>query len=147
MFIIDREVNSLKIAKKFEKRGWGLLSMLDQNQYKGLEQCYQKLQEDKELFQEAQEFLEQIMEYYGKEVFKMYTVENWYEDHPPGKLPKFVFPWEAEYHQQELDKAKKETEEAKAKAEKEAREAEKQYQINLLQTEVANLETQIANYE
>ena len=37
VFIIDREVNSLKIAHEFEDREWGLLSMLDQNQYQGLE--------------------------------------------------------------------------------------------------------------
>lgn len=36
VFIIDREVNSLKIANQFKERKWGLLSMLDQNQYKEL---------------------------------------------------------------------------------------------------------------
>lgn len=37
IFVIDREVNSLKIAQKFEAKGWGLLSMLNKNEYQGLE--------------------------------------------------------------------------------------------------------------
>lgn len=36
MFVIDREINSEAIAAQFEGRGWGLLSMLDSNQYKSL---------------------------------------------------------------------------------------------------------------
>ncbi len=36
LFIIDREVNSLSVASAFESRGWGLISMLDKNQYKDL---------------------------------------------------------------------------------------------------------------
>lgn len=36
-FVIDREINSVDIASAFEDRQWGLLSMLDKNQYKGLE--------------------------------------------------------------------------------------------------------------
>ena len=36
LFVIDREVNSLSIASVFESRGWGLISMLDKNQYKDL---------------------------------------------------------------------------------------------------------------
>jgi len=40
LFIIDREVNCASLAKQFESRGWGLLSMLNRNQYKGLE-CFQ----------------------------------------------------------------------------------------------------------
>lgn len=36
-FVIDREINSREIARAFEARGWGLLSMLDSNEYKGLE--------------------------------------------------------------------------------------------------------------
>ena len=35
-FIIDREVNSQAVASEFEARGWGLLCMLDKNQYKNL---------------------------------------------------------------------------------------------------------------
>ncbi len=37
LFVIDRGVNSLAIALEFERRGWGLLSMLDANQYRGME--------------------------------------------------------------------------------------------------------------
>ncbi|MHC4074017.1 MAG: hypothetical protein ACYTGS_18625 [Planctomycetota bacterium] len=37
MFVIDREVNALEMARAFRDRGWGLLCMLDRNQYKGLE--------------------------------------------------------------------------------------------------------------
>ena len=36
IFIIDREVNSVEIAREFERRNWGLLSMLDSNQYNDL---------------------------------------------------------------------------------------------------------------
>ena len=36
LFVIDREVNSVAMAEAFTKRGWGLLSMLDRNEYKGL---------------------------------------------------------------------------------------------------------------
>ena len=36
LFVIDREVNSEALAAEFESRQWGLLSMLDRNQYKGL---------------------------------------------------------------------------------------------------------------
>jgi len=37
VFIIDREVNSLKMARAFSDQGWGLLSMLDSNEHHGLE--------------------------------------------------------------------------------------------------------------
>lgn len=36
-FVIDREVNSIEFAREFEARDWGLLSMLNSNEYKGLE--------------------------------------------------------------------------------------------------------------
>ncbi len=36
IFVIDREVNSVEIARCFEKHGMGLLSMLDKNEYNGL---------------------------------------------------------------------------------------------------------------
>jgi hypothetical protein len=36
VFVIDREVNSVEIARCFEKNGMGLLSMLDKNEYDGL---------------------------------------------------------------------------------------------------------------
>jgi hypothetical protein len=37
VFIIDREVNSLKMAQAFSQKDWGLLSMLDSNEHQGLE--------------------------------------------------------------------------------------------------------------
>lgn len=37
LFVIDREINSVDMAIAFESKQWGLLSMLDNNQYKGLE--------------------------------------------------------------------------------------------------------------
>ena len=37
LFVIDREINSVDIASAFERKQWGLLSMLDNNQYQGLE--------------------------------------------------------------------------------------------------------------
>jgi hypothetical protein len=36
LFVIDREVNSVAMAQAFEGKGWGLLSMLDKNEYKEL---------------------------------------------------------------------------------------------------------------
>ena len=36
-FVIDREINSVEMATAFESKRWGLLSMLDNNQYKGLQ--------------------------------------------------------------------------------------------------------------
>ena len=46
LFIIDREINSLKIAQEFEQRGWGLLSMLDKNESDGFESFTYKLIQD-----------------------------------------------------------------------------------------------------
>lgn len=37
VFVIDREVNSVELARCFEKSGLGLLSMLDKNEYDGLD--------------------------------------------------------------------------------------------------------------
>ncbi len=36
IFVIDREVNSVAMAQAFTERGWGLLSMLDKNEYTDL---------------------------------------------------------------------------------------------------------------
>lgn len=36
VFVIDREINSLAMARAFESKEWGLLSMLDRNEYKAL---------------------------------------------------------------------------------------------------------------
>jgi hypothetical protein len=36
VFVIDREVNSVEMARQFEARGWGLVSMLDTNEYQDL---------------------------------------------------------------------------------------------------------------
>jgi len=36
IFVIDREVNSVGMARLFEEKHWGLLSMLDSNEYDGL---------------------------------------------------------------------------------------------------------------
>ena len=36
LFAIDREVNSEELAGAFEDRKWGLICMLDANQYEGL---------------------------------------------------------------------------------------------------------------
>ena len=36
VFVIDREVNSVEMARQFEGRGWGLVSMLDKNEYQDL---------------------------------------------------------------------------------------------------------------
>lgn len=36
VFVIDREVNSVELARKFEENDMGLLSMLDKNEYDGL---------------------------------------------------------------------------------------------------------------
>ena len=36
LFVIDRAVNSVAIARAFDHQGWGLLSMLDDNEHQGL---------------------------------------------------------------------------------------------------------------
>ena len=36
-FVIDREINSVEIARLFDRNQWGLICMLDANEYKGLE--------------------------------------------------------------------------------------------------------------
>lgn len=36
VFVIDREVNSVEMARQFKSRGWGLVSMLDKNEYQDL---------------------------------------------------------------------------------------------------------------
>jgi hypothetical protein len=40
LFVIDREVNSLAVASAFESKQWGLISMLDKNEYKDLSDWY-----------------------------------------------------------------------------------------------------------
>ena len=37
VFVMDREVNAVEMARSFRDKEWGLLCMLDSNQYKGLE--------------------------------------------------------------------------------------------------------------
>ena len=39
ILVIDREINSVAMACAFERRGWGLISMLDSNEYNGLSIC------------------------------------------------------------------------------------------------------------
>src|SRR5262245_61333138 len=36
LFVIDRAVNSVALARAFEAQGWGVLSMLDDNEHRGL---------------------------------------------------------------------------------------------------------------
>ena len=42
-FVIDREINSVEIARCFEGHNWGLMSMLDSNEYKTLDDFETKL--------------------------------------------------------------------------------------------------------
>jgi hypothetical protein len=37
LFVIDRAVNAVAVARAFDARGWGLLCMLDDNEYEGLD--------------------------------------------------------------------------------------------------------------
>jgi len=37
LFVIDRAVNAVAIARAFNDQGWGLLCMLDDNEYQGLD--------------------------------------------------------------------------------------------------------------
>ena len=37
LFVIDRAVNAVAMARAFDAQGLGLLSMLDDNEYQGLE--------------------------------------------------------------------------------------------------------------
>jgi hypothetical protein len=37
LFVIDRAVNAVAMARAFDARGWGLLCMLDDNEYEGLD--------------------------------------------------------------------------------------------------------------
>ena len=48
LFIIDREVNSLQIAQAFESLDWGLLCMLDKNEYDDFESFLYELIVDEE---------------------------------------------------------------------------------------------------
>lgn len=41
-FIIDREINSVEVAKLFDSHRWGLICLLDANQYSGLESFSKK---------------------------------------------------------------------------------------------------------
>lgn len=41
-FIIDREINSVNTARLFTRRGWGLICLLDANEYKGMESFNKK---------------------------------------------------------------------------------------------------------
>ena len=36
LFVIDRAVNAVAMARTFDDQGWGLLSMLDDNEHQGL---------------------------------------------------------------------------------------------------------------
>ena len=50
--------------------------------------------------------MDEILLHYKKEIFSMYTKEDYIRDHPPGPKKHFFFPWEEEYHLQELKKEK-----------------------------------------
>lgn len=41
-FVIDREINSVDVARVFDKRGWGLICLLAANEYKGLDSFRRK---------------------------------------------------------------------------------------------------------
>ena len=46
----------------------------------------------------------EILEHYHQDVFNMYTKEDFLRDHPPESQKHFLFPWEEEYHRQEIKK-------------------------------------------
>ena len=37
LFVIDRAVNAVAMARAFDAQGWGLLCMLDDNEHRGLD--------------------------------------------------------------------------------------------------------------
>lgn len=85
---------------------------------------YTQLQEPTTLLSSISGYLNQISRYFGQEVFNMYTKEDFMRDYPPTEYAPFAFPWEKEYHDQELKKVKEAAEKAaREAAEKAAREA------------------------
>jgi hypothetical protein len=82
-----------------------------------------KLTEQTSLLDNVSGYLNQLSEYYNQEVFNMYTKEDYMRDYPPPAHAPFVFPWEKEYHDQELQKAAEAAKEATEKAAEAAKEA------------------------
>jgi hypothetical protein len=82
--------------------------------------CYKILEEQTTILKGLSSYLNKIQEYYGVEVNWMYTKEDFFKDYPPtGK--KFAFPWEEEYHENELKKIREEAEEKARLAEEKAK--------------------------
>jgi hypothetical protein len=91
-------------------------------------ESYAQLTNQTSLLDNVSGYLNRLSEYYNQEVFNMYTKEDYMRDYPPPPHAPFVFPWEKEYHDQELQKAaeraaKEATEKAADAAEKAAKEA------------------------
>jgi hypothetical protein len=80
-------------------------------------ESYTQLKEQTTLLANVSAYLNKLSEYYNQEMLNMYTREDFMRDYPPADYAPFVFPWEKEYHEQELKKA--------AEAAKEAAEAAK----------------------
>ena len=84
--------------------------------------AYEQIKNETNLFDNISMYLAAISKYYGQEVINMYTQENFFRDYPD--IPKFVFPWDEKYHDEQLKKIQEEAgaalaEERKAKAEAE----------------------------
>lgn len=69
-----------------------------------VEAAYGQLKKETELLSSISSYFYKITEYYKKEFSDMYTEQDFWRDNPSPSDP-FVFPWERDYHQQQVEKA------------------------------------------
>ena len=68
--------------------------------------AFAELKDRTDLLNQISRYFNEILAYYNEEVLTMYTKEDFLRDHPPESQSHFLFPWEEEYHQQEVKKGK-----------------------------------------
>lgn len=102
-FIITRETDNPVLA-------------LFSGDYQKVFDSYNHIKEHTTLLSAISTYLNRLSQYYGEEVLNMYTKEDFMRDYPLKDYAPFAFPWEKEYHDQELKKVAQEAAE-KAKIE------------------------------
>ncbi len=91
-----------------------------------IKKSYEFLKAEGNLISEVSSYLKKIGKYIG-EVIEMYTKEDFFKEFPPDESP-FVFPWEEEYHNKEIEAIKQRVEQEKQRAEQEKHRAEQEKQ-------------------
>ncbi len=79
---------------------------------------YRQIKQQTRLLANISSYFFRILEYYGKEFFNMYTKKDYDRDYPVSDNYPFAFPWEKEYHEEQIAKMNKKIAEEKIAAEK-----------------------------